>query len=69
MARSSLMETIAAAVRNMDALFLVYRDPLTDEIKHAWAGIAGRDGIKPLVFYTLNAAGQPVECAAAGDAR
>jgi len=43
------------------ALFLVYRHPLTGAILHAWAGIVGRNGIKPDVFYTLNAEGQPEE--------
>ncbi len=42
------------------AMFLVYRGDNWD-IEHAWAGIAGRDGIKPLVWYTLNNDGQPVE--------
>jgi hypothetical protein len=42
------------------ALFLVYRDPSTGAILHAWAGIVGRDGIKPDMFYTLNRDGQPV---------
>ena len=46
------------------ALFLVYRDPNTCEILHAWAGIAGRDGIKPMVWYTLGADGKPVEWSA-----
>ena len=46
------------------ALFLVYRDPNTYEILHAWAGIAGRDGIKPMVWYTLGADGKPVEWSA-----
>ncbi len=43
------------------ALFLVERD---DEwkITAAWAGIAGRDGIKPLTWYTLED-GKPVEAA------
>ena len=43
------------------ALFLVYRTPHSGEIMHAWAGIAGRGGIKPLVWYRLNESGQPVE--------
>ena len=42
------------------ALFLVYRNPSTGTILHAWAGIVGRDGIKPDTFYTLNRDGQPV---------
>ena len=41
------------------ALFLVERSSY-GEITYAWAGIAGRDGIKPDTFYTLKA-GQPVE--------
>ena len=43
------------------ALFLVSRDDDTGKIIHAWAGIAGRDGIKPLVWYTLGVDGEPVE--------
>ena len=43
------------------ALFLVSRDYATGKIIHAWAGIAGRDGIKPLVWYTLGVDGKPVE--------
>jgi hypothetical protein len=43
------------------ALFLVYRDPNNGDIKHAWAGIAGQNGIKPMVWYRLGADGQPVE--------
>ena len=43
------------------AIFLVYRDPNTGDIKHAWAGIAGRDDIKPDTFYTLGENGKPVE--------
>jgi hypothetical protein len=42
------------------AMFLVFRNDSYD-IVHAWAGIAGRDGIKPEVWYTLNSNGQPVE--------
>jgi hypothetical protein len=43
------------------ALFLVERD--SDwQIVAVWAGIAGRDGIKPNVFYTL-VDGKPVEAA------
>ncbi len=38
-----------------------YRDPTTGEILHAWAGIVGRDGIKPGVWYRLDSDGQPVE--------
>ena len=43
------------------ALFLVNRDPKDWSIRHAWAGIAGRDGIKPLTWYTLDESGKPVE--------
>ena len=43
------------------ALFLVERGA-DGEILHAWAGIAGRDGIKPSTFYTLRN-GQPEEAA------
>jgi hypothetical protein len=43
------------------ALFLVYRRPDNYDIMHAWAGIAGKNGIKPLVWYVLGADGQPVE--------
>ena len=45
------------------ALFLVYRNPSTWEIEHVWAGIAGRNGIKPLTWYRLGADGKPVEAA------
>ena len=41
------------------ALFLVERST-NDEILHAWAGIVGRDGIKPDQFYRL-VGGKPVE--------
>jgi hypothetical protein len=47
-----------------NALFLVYRDPYSGEIEHAWAGIVGRDGIKPMTWYTLSRAGKPVEVGA-----
>jgi hypothetical protein len=43
------------------ALFLVSRDYPAGKIIHAWAGIAGRDGIEPLVWYTLGVDGEPVE--------
>jgi len=45
-----------------NALFLVYRNPTNWEIKHAWAGVVGQNGIKPLIWYRLGADGQPVEC-------
>ena len=44
-----------------NALFLVYRDPKNGTILHAWAGIVGHDGIKPLVWYSLSDDGKPVE--------
>lgn len=44
------------------ALFLVHRDD-NWKITHTWSGIVGRDGIKPLTWYTPNEAGQPVEVA------
>lgn len=44
-----------------NALFLVYRDPDTGEIVHAWAGIAGRGGIKADTWYSLDANGKPCE--------
>ncbi len=43
------------------ALFLVYRPLWDGPITHAWAGIAGKDGIKALTWYTLNDKGKPVE--------
>ncbi len=43
------------------ALFLVYRDPNSGEILYAWAGIAGRDEIKPETWYTLDGNGKPQE--------
>ena len=47
---------------NGNALFLVERD---EDLKiiEAWAGIVGRDGIKPDTFYTLKN-GSPVEAGA-----
>ena len=45
------------------ALFLVNRDPDDWSIRHAWAGIVGRDGIRPLTWYTLDKSGKPVEAA------
>ena len=42
------------------ALFLVHRDDNWN-ITHAWAGIVGRDGIKPMTWYMLDANGKPVE--------
>ena len=41
------------------ALFLVQRD-INGKILHVWAGIAGRDAIKPGTWYTLKD-GKPVE--------
>ena len=41
------------------ALFLAERDD-NGEIVHAWAGIAGRDSIKPDTWYRLES-GKPVE--------
>lgn len=50
------------------ALFLVYRDEDADgdeygRIMHAKAAIVGEDGIKPDVWYALNADGEIVEAA------
>ena len=42
------------------ALFLVYRDANWNVV-HAWAGIVGRDGIKPDTWYRLGEDGQPQE--------
>lgn len=44
------------------ALFLVFRDD-SYNIKHAWAGIVGKDGIEPEVWYTLNSDGKPIKAA------
>ena len=46
------------------ALFLVNRNPETGVIHHAWAGIVGRNGIKPNTFYTLDDKGTPKEAKA-----
>lgn len=47
--------------KNGNALFLVYRDPDTYEILHAWSGIVGKTkGIKEDVWYTLSDKGKPV---------
>ncbi len=43
------------------ALFLVNRNLETGVIHHAWAGIVGRNGIKPNTFYTLDDNGTPKE--------
>ena len=53
---------VSGCARGIDgcALFLVHRDD-TCKITHAWAGIAGRDGIKPMTWYSLNKNGKPVE--------
>jgi hypothetical protein len=49
-------------VRGKDgnALFLVHRDA-SGNITHAWAGIVGRNGIKPDTWYRLGPDGNPVE--------
>jgi len=45
------------------AIFLVRRDS-NWKITHVFSEIVGQNGIKPDVFYTLGADGQPVECEA-----
>jgi hypothetical protein len=45
------------------ALFLVYRDEKNGAILHVWAGVAGKDGIKPMTFYALDKDGKPQEIA------
>jgi hypothetical protein len=50
---------VSGAIGN--ALFLVYRDPDTCDILHAWAGIVGRDGIEADKWYQLDGAGKPIE--------
>ncbi len=46
------------------ALVLVYRDPADDgAIKHVFASKVGENGIKPDVWYVLNAEGKPEEIA------
>ena len=45
-----------------NALFLVFRDE-NYNIVHAKAAIVGENGIKPDVFYTLNANGEFIEVA------
>lgn len=42
-----------------NALFLIYRDPNTGDILHAWAGLVGRDGIKSMTWYSLAPDGKP----------
>jgi hypothetical protein len=46
--------------KNGNALFLVHRDK-DYNITHAWAGIVGRDGIMPDVWYSLDGDGKPFE--------
>ena len=46
--------------REGNALFLVERNWVSGEVINVWAGIAGRDGIKPNTFYQLKD-GRPVE--------
>jgi len=43
------------------AIVCCYRS-ITGELTHVRAGIAGRDGIKPGVWYRLNEHGEFVEC-------
>jgi hypothetical protein len=45
-----------------NALFLVERTEWNGPVVAVWAGIAGKDGIKPNTFYTLRD-GKPVEVA------
>ena len=45
------------------ALFLVYHAEYRGPIIHVWAGIVGKNGIKPEVWYQLDETGQPVEVA------
>ena len=45
---------------NGNALFLVHRAN-DGAITHAWAGIVGRNGIKPFIWYSLGADGKPKE--------
>jgi hypothetical protein len=54
---------LSGKARGVDgcALFLVYRDPDNWNILHAWAGIVGRDSIKPMTWYSLDADGRPFE--------
>lgn len=48
------------------ALFLVYRDPHTDKIVHAWSGIVGHGGVKPDTWYMLDSKGNPQETTLSG---
>ncbi len=43
------------------ALFLVNRDSNTGGIRHVWAGIVGRNGVKANTFYTLDRDGATQE--------
>jgi hypothetical protein len=43
------------------ALFLVSRNRDDMSIRHVWAGVVGRDGIKPNTWYKLDETGKPVE--------
>jgi hypothetical protein len=43
-----------------NALFLVERDRWDGPVLNVWAGVVGKDGIKPETFYTLRN-GKPVE--------
>jgi hypothetical protein len=44
-----------------NALFLVYRNPDDNKIMHAWAGIAGRNLVKPMTWYKLDEDGKLIE--------
>ena len=56
-------EGVASAAKT-GAIVLVYRDPLTDVIKHIFASKVGENGIEADVLYRLGADGKPVKPAA-----
>ena len=46
------------------AIILLHRNPKDGSIVRLVGGVAGRDGIKPDTWYTLDTSGEMIECTA-----